>query len=243
MFLCSMMYYCIGINTIILLSVSQFASDASFWCYININELYIKKPLCSTLIRSDFWGLMLAFYLRLLWSNYSVTHYLLVAFANNFCKQFGPRSGPTECGAWSGSNLFDAQMVFLKEFFEKADFEKNQQTAKKREKLPRRQRVTCTSLRVNSCNSQVRQISGVQFCYFLCNSLCCGGVLIGLACHQDPSFQWSNHSWGKKRKIVPISVEKKGLPISDCLQTQKSRTDQSLGDLFFYNFVVFPTKN
>ena len=49
MFLCSMMYYCIGINTIILLSVSQlgtlFASDASFWCYININELYIKKPL------------------------------------------------------------------------------------------------------------------------------------------------------------------------------------------------------
>ena len=44
-----MMYYCVGINTIILLSVSQlgtlFASDASFWCYININELYIKKRL------------------------------------------------------------------------------------------------------------------------------------------------------------------------------------------------------
>ena len=44
-----MMYYCVGINTIILLSVSQlgtlFASGASFWCYININELYIKKRL------------------------------------------------------------------------------------------------------------------------------------------------------------------------------------------------------
>ena len=44
-----MMQYCFGINTIILLSVSQlgtlFASDASFWCYININELYIKKRL------------------------------------------------------------------------------------------------------------------------------------------------------------------------------------------------------
>ena len=30
--------------------------------------------------------------------------------------------------AWSGSNLFDTKMVFLKEFFEKVDFEKNQQT-------------------------------------------------------------------------------------------------------------------
>ena len=44
-----MMYYCVGINTIILLSVSQlgtlFASGASFWCYININELYIKERL------------------------------------------------------------------------------------------------------------------------------------------------------------------------------------------------------
>ena len=46
-----MTYYCIGINTIILLSESQlgtlFASDASFWCYININEMYIKKHLYS----------------------------------------------------------------------------------------------------------------------------------------------------------------------------------------------------
>ena len=32
-------------------------------------------------------------------------------------------------------------MVLLKEFFEKVDFEKNQQTAKKHEKFPRRQRV------------------------------------------------------------------------------------------------------
>ena len=46
-----MMYYCVGINTIILLSVSQlgtlFASGASFWCKININELYIKKRLLA----------------------------------------------------------------------------------------------------------------------------------------------------------------------------------------------------
>ena len=44
-----MLYYCVGMNTTILRLVNQlgtlFASDASFWCYININELYIKKRL------------------------------------------------------------------------------------------------------------------------------------------------------------------------------------------------------
>ena len=29
--------------------------------------------------------------------------------ADNLCKQFGPRSGPTECRFWSGSKLFDTQ--------------------------------------------------------------------------------------------------------------------------------------
>ena len=32
--------------------------------------------------------------------------------------------------------LFDIQMVFLKEFFQKVNFEKNQQMSKKHEKLP-----------------------------------------------------------------------------------------------------------
>ena len=35
-------------------------------------------------------------------------------------------------------------MVFLKEFFEKVEFEKNQQTTKKHAKLPRGQRVNAT---------------------------------------------------------------------------------------------------
>ena len=35
----------------------------------------------------------------------------------------------------------DTQMVFLKEFFNKVDFEKNQQTTKKHEKFSKRQRV------------------------------------------------------------------------------------------------------
>ena len=41
----------------------------------------------------------------------------------NFCRQFGPRSG---------SKLFDTLIIFLKEFFEKVDFEKNQRTTKKK---------------------------------------------------------------------------------------------------------------
>ena len=53
---------------------------------------------------------------------------LLMSSADNICKQFGPRSGATKCWAWSGSKLFDTLMLFLKEFFEKIDFEKCQQT-------------------------------------------------------------------------------------------------------------------
>ena len=70
----------------------------------------------------------------------SLTLCLPVLSADNLCKQFGPRPGPTKHRALSGSKLFDALMVFLKEFFEKVDFEeKYQQMTKKREKLPRGQ--------------------------------------------------------------------------------------------------------
>ena len=37
--------------------------------------------------------------------------------------------------------MFGTPMVFLKEFFEKVDFEKKEQMTKKHEKLPSRQRV------------------------------------------------------------------------------------------------------
>ena len=39
--------------------------------------------------------------------------HLLIQFAN-ICKQFGPRSGPTKCWAWSGSKLFDTLMLLKK---------------------------------------------------------------------------------------------------------------------------------
>ena len=48
--------------------------------------------------------------------------------ADNLCKQFGSRSGLTEGGSRYGFKLFDTLMVFLKEFFEKVNFEKSQQT-------------------------------------------------------------------------------------------------------------------
>ena len=68
--------------------------------------------------------------------NVASTLCLLVPSVDNICKQFGPRSGPTKCRAWPGSKLFDTLMVFLKEFYEKVEIEKNQQKTKKPEKLP-----------------------------------------------------------------------------------------------------------
>ena len=57
--------------------------------------------------------------------------------ADNLCKQIGPGKHQ----AWLGSNLFDTQMVFIKDFFEKIHFDKNQQTTKRHEKFPRGQIV------------------------------------------------------------------------------------------------------
>ena len=60
---------------------------------------------------------------------------LPVSSADSLGKQFGPRSDRMNCRAWSGSKLYDILMVFLKEFFQNVNFEKKQQTTKKRENL------------------------------------------------------------------------------------------------------------
>ena len=75
-------------------------------------------------------------YMKLVPKRVVFTLYLLVLSANIFCKQFGTRSDPTKRQACSGSKLFDPQILFLKEFFKKVEFEKNQQTAKKNENYP-----------------------------------------------------------------------------------------------------------
>ena len=41
----------------------------------------------------------------------SLILYLLVSSVDNLCKQFGSRSGPTKCRAWSGSKLFDTDGI------------------------------------------------------------------------------------------------------------------------------------
>ena len=50
---------------------------------------------------------------------------------DKLCKLFEPTSELTKCQSWSGSKSFDTLIVILKEFFEKVNFEKNQQTTTK----------------------------------------------------------------------------------------------------------------
>ena len=57
-------------------------------------------------------------------------------------------------------------MVFLKEFFEKVDFEKNQQTTKKHEKLPSMQRVNTQQVK-DRCNNVV-YFNVVYYCKLAC---------------------------------------------------------------------------
>ena len=64
-----------------------------------------------------------------------------VPSANNLCKQFGTRFGPTKRRAWSGSKLFDTLEVFLKDFFEKKWFWKKSADDKQQAKLPSMLRV------------------------------------------------------------------------------------------------------
>ena len=53
--------------------------------------------------------------------------------ADNLCKQFGPKLGPTQHWARSGPKLFDTLMVFQNSeriYSKKKYFEKHQQTTK-----------------------------------------------------------------------------------------------------------------
>ena len=43
----------------------------------------------------------------------------LLSSVENFCKQFGSRSGLTICRSWSGSKLLDTLIVLAKEFLKK----------------------------------------------------------------------------------------------------------------------------
>ena len=75
-------------------------------------------------------------------SIFLLTLCLLVLSAHNLFEQIRPRSSPTFCRAWSASYLLDTQMVFLKEFFEKFNFEKKSaEDKKKHEKMSQEAKI------------------------------------------------------------------------------------------------------
>ena len=76
----------------------------------------------------------------------------------HLCNRLGPRPRPIFCQARSRSKPFDNLMVFLKEFFEKVDFEKNQQTAKKHYPLSKELNINtyyrCYAVKLNTLLSE-----------------------------------------------------------------------------------------
>ena len=61
---------------------------------------------------------LFAFLLKVIYKHWKshcifLTLCLLVSSADSLYKQFGPRSGPTQCLARSGSKLFDTLMVLV----------------------------------------------------------------------------------------------------------------------------------
>ena len=53
------------------------------------------------------------------------------------CKQYGPRSGPSKCLAWSWSKLLCTLVLFLKYLFVKKYFEKKKSADKKKKQAKR----------------------------------------------------------------------------------------------------------
>ena len=101
-------------------------------------------------------------------------HYLLVASAANICKEFGPRSGLTKCRAWSRSKLFDTLIVFLKEFFEKVNFEKpisRRQKSMKNYPVCKKIKQTYQSMvkiqtKTHACTCRATKCSYIKMCWW-----------------------------------------------------------------------------
>ena len=81
--------------------------------------------------------------------------------ADDFWKQFGPRSGLTEHLTRSGYMLFDTLMLFLNEYFEKVKLKISADDEKNHLNLPSMQRVkpdivlTCAMYCPNSCTNNI----------------------------------------------------------------------------------------
>ena len=94
-----------------------------FWLYKHVHVFSIAEPVAG----------------RCMWITRRFRKFKInssMSSADNLCKQFWSRSGRTKCRACSGSKLFDALMVLLKEKILKMIIMKKQLTAKNHEKIP-----------------------------------------------------------------------------------------------------------
>ena len=89
-----------------------------------------KKKMFKNVICWDFYQSILRF------NSFPACMWQLLSFADNLCKHFGSRSGPTKSRAWSGSKLFDTLMVFLKDFSKKLKKKKIHRWQKSMENYP-----------------------------------------------------------------------------------------------------------
>ena len=97
-----------------------------------------------------------------LWISWTIC--LLLSSADNLCKQFGPRSGPTKCPAGSGPKLFDTLMVFLNNFSKKLIFKK----------ISSRQNSWKITQHAKSWNGKPRFICGrLNIWGFVCETMSC----------------------------------------------------------------------
>ena len=110
---------------------------------------------------------------------------LLVSSADKLCKQFGPRSGPKKCRAWSGSKLFDTLKVFQKEFFKKFTFRKTSRWQKSMRNYP-----------------VGKELNPYNFKSFILK------IFEGQILSQNNSNSWSTHTTYCKTNNVAVHLEK-----------------------------------
>ena len=92
---------------------------------------------------------------------------LLVSSADNLCKQFGPRSGPSKFRPWSGFKLFQRSDCVAERIFWKCLFWKYQQTTKGHAKFPQHAKTTVNGL------YQLESLTLMHFQCFLISGVSC----------------------------------------------------------------------
>ena len=147
---------------------------------------------------------------------------LLVLSADNLCKQFGPRPGPTRHWAWSVCKLLDT------DFFEKVDFVKNQQTTNYpvgkdlREKIWKQKNSLRNAIWVSN------RLDPDQARHFVRSDL--GPVCLQRLWADDTSWQWVNYKW--KQNYFYILKDFRNTPVVYSLSLPYGWFD----DVFFITF-------